>query len=195
MLREIGQVTGEVHLLTRAAIYAVLYVVLTLSPGLGAISFMGAQFRVSEGLLPLAFVDPAAVVGIAVGTLIANVASPLGPIDVVLGTLWTVIVVLAMYRVGPRLWALLIPVVVNGIGVGFELWYVLGLDFHGFLVMVAQVALGEAAVMATVGVTVWALAARYWYVLGLSEEAGRRLGENPLIGRLSVHFLDAGRHA
>ncbi|HEY5388327.1 MAG TPA: QueT transporter family protein, partial [Thermoleophilia bacterium] len=68
--------------LARAAIYAALYAALTLAPGLNALAYGQVQFRLSEALLVFACVDPAAVIGLAVGTALGNVNSSLGPADV-----------------------------------------------------------------------------------------------------------------
>ena len=62
----------NIRMVTRGAIIAAMYVVLTISPGLNAISFYQAQFRISEMLMPLALFDLAAVPGLWIGCLIAN---------------------------------------------------------------------------------------------------------------------------
>jgi uncharacterized membrane protein len=60
------------------ATVAALYAVLTI--GLAPISYGFIQFRVSEVLKVLVLFDPWLVVGIGIGTLVANVASPnVGP--------------------------------------------------------------------------------------------------------------------
>ena len=68
--------------LVRAAVYAALYAALTLAPGLNALAYGQVQFRVSEALLVFACVDPAAVLGLTVGTAIGNLGSPMLPVDV-----------------------------------------------------------------------------------------------------------------
>jgi len=138
------------RLVARGAVYAALYVVLTVSPGLNAISYGPLQFRVSEGLLVFACVDPVAVVGLTVGTALANVASPTWVIDVWYGTLLTLATVLLMRRLGLRVIALLVPVVINGLGVPVE-WLVLQGSDYGYPVNAALVSAGEAAVMFSVG--------------------------------------------
>jgi uncharacterized membrane protein len=154
------------RMLARAAIFAALYAALTLAPGLNGLAYGPLQFRVSEGLLPFACVDPAAVLGLTVGTAIANVASPMGIYDVIFGTLFTLIAVAIMYRVGLRVWALVAPVVVNGFGVGVELWLVSHFPLWS---SIGWVALGEAAVMASAGVVVLLVVRRNRSVLGLME--------------------------
>ena len=75
--------------LTLAAIVAAVYAVLTLT--LPIPQFTGIQVRLSEALTVLPFLFPAAAPGLAIGCLIVNLASPVGPLDIVFGTLASVI--------------------------------------------------------------------------------------------------------
>ena len=137
--------------LSRAAVYAALYAALTLAPGLSAIAYGPVQFRLSEALLPFACVDPAAVPGLTVGTALGNLGSPMLVVDVVFGSLLTLVAAVIMQRIGPRYWALIAPVVVNGLGVAAELALVLHLPFWSSVVWVSA---GEAAVLASAGAAV-----------------------------------------
>ncbi len=103
--------------LVRAAVYAALYAVLTLAPGLNALAYGQVQFRVSEALLIFACFDPAAVLGLTVGTAIGNLGSPMMPVDTVFGALLTLVAAGIMYAIGPRVIALAAPVIVNAFGV------------------------------------------------------------------------------
>ena len=155
--------------LARAAIYAALYAALTLAPGLSGFAYGQVQFRVSEGLMAFAAADVAAIPGLAIGTAIANIGSPLGPLDIVYGALLTLVAAIAMWRIGPRWWSLGLPVVVNGLGVPVELALVAHLPYWP---SVAFVALGEAAVMATFGAVMLVIARRYGPALGLRPRRG-----------------------
>ncbi len=141
----------DIRFIARGGLYAAVYAGLTLAPGLSSLAYGQVQFRVSEGLLPLATVDPAAVAGLTLGTAIANVASPLGVVDVVYGAFLTLLATLVMLRVGPRPRALAAPIIVNGIGVPVELALVLHLPFW---LSVLTVTAGEAAVLLTLGMIV-----------------------------------------
>lgn len=143
--------------LVRAAVYAALYVALTITPGLSAIAYGQVQFRASEALLPFACVDPAAVVGLTVGTAIANAFGPMPLVDTWFGAGLTLVATLAMWKIGPRVVALVAPVLVNGFGVPVELALVLGFPY---LASVAFVSLGEAAVVFSGGLIVLALIRR-----------------------------------
>jgi uncharacterized membrane protein len=154
--------------LVRAALYAALYAVLTLAPGLNTMAYGAVQFRVSEGLLAFACVDPAAVPGLTIGTALGNMNSPMLIVDVVVGSLLTLVAAAFMSRIGPRFAALLVPVVVNGLGVAAMLALVLGLPFWASAVWVAS---GEAAVMATVGAAVLLTIKRRGELFGLVRPA------------------------
>ena len=87
--------------LTRAAVVAALYVALTLTPPLSALSFGALQLRVSEALCVLPMLFPETGVGLILGCLIANLSSPLIlPLDLMLGTGATVIAVFFTVRLG-----------------------------------------------------------------------------------------------
>ncbi|MDR1914261.1 MAG: QueT transporter family protein [Clostridiales bacterium] len=102
-------------------VIAALYVVLTLS--LSFMSFESIQFRVSEILNLMAFIDPLYGVGVIIGCLISNLFSPLGPIDMIVGTLATALAVFAISRTKKLFIASLWPMVANVL-VGIELTYI-----------------------------------------------------------------------
>jgi uncharacterized membrane protein len=156
------------RLLVRAALYAALYAALTLAPGLNALAYGQVQLRVSECLLVFACVDPAAVIGLTVGTAIGNVNSPMLVVDVVVGSLLTLVAAALMYRVGPRFTALGVPVVVNGLGVAAMLALVLGLPYWPSVLWVAA---GEALVMGTAGAALLLLVRRHGAGLGPTRPA------------------------
>ena len=156
------------RLLVRAALYAALYAVLTLTPGLNAIAYGPVQFRVADALLAFACVDPAAVVGLSVGTALGNLGSPMFLVDVVFGALLTLVAAALMYRIGPHFVALVAPVVVNGLGVAAMLALVLHMPFWASAVWVSA---GEAAVMATLGAALLVLVRRRSDLFGTMRPA------------------------
>ena len=157
------------RLLARGSSYAAAYVVLTLLAGAFGLASGQVQFRISEALLPFACVDPAALVGLTLGTAIANgLTSPIGLADVAIGSLLTLAAALAMWRIGPRVVALAAPVVVNGLGVGAELALVLHLPFWP---SAGLVALGEAVVLFTGGLLVLNLIHSHGAAFGLAERS------------------------
>ena len=84
-----------------AALFAALYAggVTLLAP----VSFQVYQVRVADLLLPLSVIfGPPAVVGLTMGTLIGNLSSPFGIIDVVGGTVANLIATLLAWQIGKR---------------------------------------------------------------------------------------------
>ena len=154
--------------LVRAAVYAALYAVLTLAPGLSALAYGPVQFRVSEALMVFACFDPAAVVGLAVGCAIANLGSPMMPVDTVVGALLTLAAGLIMYGVGPRVVALVAPVVINAFGVAAMLALILDLPYWASALWVG---IGEAAVLFTLGLALFYAVRRHRELFGLTRPA------------------------
>jgi uncharacterized membrane protein len=154
--------------LVRAAVYAALYAVLTLAPGLNALAYGEVQFRVSEALMVFACFDPAAVVGLAIGCAIGNVGSPMMPVDVVVGSALTLAAGIIMYAVGPRVAALAAPVVVNAFGVAAMLALILDLPYWASALWVG---IGEAAVLFTLGLALLLVVRRHRELFGLTRPA------------------------
>ena len=143
--------------LTHGALIAALYVALThlqnlLLPGSAT---WAIQFRVSEALCVLSLFTPAAIPGLTVGCLLFNLswAGSL-PLDFLVGSLATFLACGSMYllrnfRINKLpLLALLMPALWNGLMVGWELSVYIG---GGFWLNALYVAIGEAAVLLTLG--------------------------------------------
>ena len=146
----------KVRQMVRAALIAGLYVVLThlqnfMLPGTAT---MAIQFRASEALCVLAFFTPAAIPGLTVGCLLFNLtfAGTL-PLDVLLGTLATLASTATMrvLRKWP-FWGMLMPALWNAVLVGWELSVYIG---GGFWMNALYVAIGEAAVLLTLGTALY----------------------------------------
>ena len=122
-----------------SAVIAALYAALTLL--LAPISYGNLQCRVSEAMTLLPMLMPAAIPGLFVGCLLANILGGATVLDVVFGSLATLIAAIGTYalRKKPAL-AALCPIVSNGLIVGAVLSYVWALPL--FLTM-AEVAIGE----------------------------------------------------
>ena len=150
--------------LVKMALIVAIYVAVT---GIFApISFGNIQFRISEILVLLIFVDGLYIIPLTIGCAISNfLFSTMGLVDVVCGTLATFIALALMYKTKElilkrevknnvavlfisSLWAS----IVNGLIVGAELYYVLELPFW---LSAFQVAIGEFVVVSIVGVIVF----------------------------------------
>ncbi len=86
--------------LATIAIISAVYSTLTLI--LMPISFGPIQFRISEALTILPLIFPEAVIGLTIGCLISNMFG-YGVIDIVFGTLATVISALLTYFIGKKI--------------------------------------------------------------------------------------------
>ena len=147
--------------LITAAVVGALYAVLTMV--LAPISYGALQFRVSEVLCILPFFMPSTAWGLFVGCIVANLMSTAGVLDVVFGSLATLITCLCIAWCGKmgntlkaRLLACFMPVIWNGLIVCATLTIALaGLNplthFGAFLVFAGEVALGELGVMYIIG--------------------------------------------
>ena len=144
--------------LAQAAVIAAMYVGLTHMQNLlipNSASF-AVQFRASEALCVLAMFTPSAIPGLSIGCFLFNLtfAGAL-PLDPVLGTLATFLAAGAMYLLRRRSWAaLFMPALFNAFLVGWELTLYLG---DGFWLNAFYVALGEMAVLLTLGRILWAV--------------------------------------
>lgn len=151
--------SSKIRFLAFSAVIAALYAVFTYAAAFFNLAYGPIQFRFSEALNALCLFTPAAIPGLTVGCLIANIFS-FNPIDLVMGTSATLIAAVSMYalrkvKIGsfPFL-SLLCPVIANGLIVGAEivLFFTDGpASFAGFWIAAAEVAAGEAAVMFTLG--------------------------------------------
>ncbi len=109
--------------LTVCAVIAAAYAALTLL--LAPIAYANIQIRLSEALTILPFIAPYTGWGLVVGCLLANLLSPFGinPLDVVFGTLASLLAALATARIRKRSLAPLPPVLLNALIVGAVLAY------------------------------------------------------------------------
>lgn len=152
-----NNVSAKTRFMTRAGIIAALYVATTLL--LAPISYGAVQCRVSEALCLLPVLTPAAVPGLAIGCLIANLLGSGVWYDVVFGTMATAMAALLTRRLEnhPFL-ASLPPVIFNGIIVGSVVYFAYeyvpaaGVQAAPLLLTMGSVAVGEAIACCVLGV-------------------------------------------
>ncbi len=82
------------------ALIAALYVALTYLSALMGLDKGAVQLRLSEALVVLAFVTPAAVPGLTVGCLLANLLTGGAPLDLILGPLATLAGAMGAFLLG-----------------------------------------------------------------------------------------------
>ncbi|MBR6897264.1 MAG: QueT transporter family protein [Lachnospiraceae bacterium] len=124
-----------------AAAIAALYVVITVA--FAPISYNMMQVRVSEMLCVLPMFTSAAIPGLFIGCLIANVAGGAIVLDVIFGSLATLIGAVFAYLLRKHRWLVPIPTVIaNALIVPFVLKYGYGVE-EFIPVIAAWVAAGE----------------------------------------------------
>lgn len=130
----------NVRFTVQAGLIGALYAVLTIA--FAPISYGQIQVRISEALTILPFFTPAAIPGLFVGCLIANIYGGLGPVDIIFGSLATLIAALMTYFIRKYKYIAPLPaVIINGIVVGIILNVVYDLPLIPSMLWVA---LGEA---------------------------------------------------
>ena len=107
-----------VRQLTTAAMVCAAYAVLAIFGSIFGISYGPIQCRFSEALCVLPFLFPETAWGLGVGCLIANILSPYGLLDIIIGSLTTLISAHITARCRNRYLAPLPPVILNGVLVG-----------------------------------------------------------------------------
>ena len=144
-----------------AALIGALYVVLTYAQNLiiPDSATWAIQFRASEALCILAFFTPAAVPGLTIGCLLFNLSHAAAlPLDAIVGTAASFLATGAMWLTrtitikGYPLPGLLMPALFNALLVGWELSVYIG---GGFGLNALYVAIGEAAVLLTLGTALY----------------------------------------
>ena len=137
-------------------IVAALYVVLTYF--LAPISYGPIQARVSEVMTVFPIFSWGMIPGVTLGCFISNLLNPdnLGPVDIIGGTLATLIAGILSRVIGKKnMWLGVIPpIVANGIIVGGYLPFLLfdEVTWQSVLFTMFTVAAGEAAVLVVLGI-------------------------------------------
>ena len=99
--------------LTLAAMAAALYAVMSYFANIFGLAYGPVQFRFAEALTVLPFLFPATAPGLFVGCLIANLLSPYGALDIVFGSLATLLAALWTMKMPSKRLAPLPPVICN----------------------------------------------------------------------------------
>lgn len=144
--------------LTQSAMIAAIYAALTLI--CSAWSFTANQLRVSEALTILPIFTPCAIPGLTIGCFLSNLASPVGVLDCIFGTLATLLAALctrALRNIRIRkipFLAPLPPVVFNAVIVGALISYTMpeGFTVAAFIASGLSVGLGELIVCYVFGI-------------------------------------------
>jgi uncharacterized membrane protein len=141
--------------LTYAAAIAALYVGLTVVSNAMGLASGPIQVRLSEALTVLPAFTPAAVPGLFIGCLLANLVTGCAPWDVVFGSLATLIGAIGTYKFGKnRYLAPLFPIAANTLIVPFILRYVYAAP-GSIPYFMATVGLGELVACGVLGILLY----------------------------------------
>jgi len=126
----------------------------------GAFSFGNIQFRLSEVMVLLAFIDPLYIPALTIGCAISNfLLSPMAIVDMIFGSLASLIALVLIWQTKKVLTKTLVlfiaslwATISNALIIGAELYYMINLPFW---LSVLQVAIGEFVVVSIIGVLVF----------------------------------------
>ena len=150
----------SVRRLAVSAVLAAVYAALTISTGF--MSYGGVQFRIAEALGVLPFFFPVTTWGLFIGCLIANVLGGGIILDVIAGSIATLIAAVATYllRGKSKYLASVPPVVANALIVPWVLKYGYG-EPLSIPFMMGTVGLGEILTATIVGTILLLVLERY----------------------------------
>ena len=157
----------------QGAIIAALYVVLTVI--FAPISFGEMQVRISEALTILPMFTPAAIPGLFVGCVLGNLLGGAIPVDVIFGSLATLIGAVGGYLLRKNRWLVPLPTVLsNAVIVPFVLRYGYGVTLpgvtHPIPLMMVYVAVGEIISCYVLGELLCTVLLRHRRIFGQEEE-------------------------
>lgn len=153
--------TSKTRFICEAAIIAAIYAALTLI--LAPLSYGSIQVRISEALCVLPFFTPAAVPGLFIGCLLANLyTAGLGLMDIVVGSLATLLAAFITWKIRTKSkWLLPLPsVIVNAFLVAWVL-VVQGQTPFPYWLTALSVGGGQAIACYGIGMPLWFLLNRY----------------------------------
>ncbi len=134
-----------------AGVIAAIYTAITLVAA--PISFGPLQMRIAEGMTLLPLLMPQATLGLFVGCALSNMIGGYGMIDVVVGSLTTLVAAYITSKCKNPIIGGLPPVILNGVAIGGML-YVMGVAEVALPVIMAQIAIGQAASVYIVGLPI-----------------------------------------
>ena len=159
--------------MVQAAAIAAVYVVLTTV--FAAFSFGEVQVRISEALTILPVFTPAAIPGLFVGCLISNFLGGAILLDVIFGSIATLIGAVFTWKLrnSSKWLAPLPPIVANAIIVPFTLYYGYGVNLP-IPFMMLTVGIGEIISCGVLGMILYGALNKYRYaIFGKAFETGK----------------------
>ena len=155
----------RVKYITQAAMIAAIYVVLTLFISAFNLASGAIQIRISEALTVLPAFTPAAIPGLVIGCFISNLISGGLILDVIFGSLATLIGACGTYLLRKWKWAVPIPPILsNVLIVPFVLAYVYNLP-GGVPYFMVTVGIGQIISCGVLGMIVYGIIAKHRNVI------------------------------
>lgn len=136
--------------IVKAGVIAAVYFVVTVA--LGSVSYGPIQFRLSESLVVLPMIEPAAVWGVFIGCLLANIGSPFGLIDILGGSLVTLLAAYLTSKTKTFYKGILPPIILNALVVSIWVSYFTKMPYY---LVALYIALSEAIVTGIFGYVVF----------------------------------------
>ena len=158
----------KINFVITGALIAAAYAGLTYLSNVFGLAYGPIQLRISEVLTLLPIFTPAAIPGLTIGCFIANIGS-FNAADLVFGTAATLaaaILTRALRNIkikGLPLLAMLPPVIVNAVIIGFEiaLFMLDNFSFWGFIISGIEVGIGELIVCYVFGIPFYLVMDKY----------------------------------
>lgn len=144
--------TKKLNLIIKNALIASLYVVLTLVTYPVSYGNLGIEFRLSEIMILICFLDKRYVVGLTTGCFVANLFGTMGIIDAVIGSFATLLSCICIIKVKNIFIASFFPVIFNALIIGAELYFIYEIPFF---IAALGVAIGELVIVSIIGCPVF----------------------------------------
>lgn len=164
----------KVLFITQAAMIAALYVVLTLLANALGLANYAVQIRFSEALTILPFFTAAGIPGLTIGCLLSNLLTGCMPLDIVFGSLATLLGAVGTYLLRKYYWlAPIPPIAANTFIVPFILAYVY--QFEGSIpYFMLTVGIGEILSCGVLGMILLGVLMRYRNVIFKTQSPGEK---------------------
>lgn len=142
--------------MARAGIIAAAYVAITFA--FAPISYGQVQIRLAEALTLLPMLFPEAIAGLFIGCLLANLMGPFGAVDIIFGSLTTLLAAYVTYRFRYTPIAYLSPIVLNAFGVSLYLYAFFRIPYW---VTVFYIGAGQTVAVLALGIPLLRLAEKH----------------------------------
>lgn len=161
----------KIEFVITGALIAAAYAGLTYLSNIFGLAYGPIQLRISEVLTLLPIFTPAAIPGLTIGCFIANIGS-FNAADLLFGTAATLAAAILTHALknikikGLPLLAMLPPVIVNAVIIGFEIALFFlpeGFTFWGFIISGLEVGIGELIVCYVFGIPFYLVVEKYGF--------------------------------